>query len=344
MATGINQSNPTQAGKTLVDEATTGITTGSALGSRTAEKAGGDIGTSLESGIDASCGPVNKTATDLTDSCVPQGIESGADTAIDTANDAGQDISDSLMKGMEVKKKDVSKAFDVAGKGFGSAIKDGIGSTQKDVVSKSQQVVNAAGGVSGKDKGTSAGRSIIDGMIQGVNSGSGDLAAACERAVDKAIQAANDKAKTKSPSKVFAELGMNLMRGAAIGVDSGAHLLAEATARATDSSINLFEGAGMIAATRQMDRAMDGYSERVTEAIYDMNKAVEGSSPRAWMDDAPLAWDMRDAQAQLTIADHDDVPPIQIGDVILKEGDNGYAQARQLVDTMRGIAGQYRPM
>lgn len=66
----------------------------------------------------------------------------------------------------------------------------------------------------------SVGKSIIDGIAGGLASASGAVAQAARDAALAAIEAARGALGIKSPSKVFAEIGINVGEGLVLGIDS----------------------------------------------------------------------------------------------------------------------------
>jgi hypothetical protein len=67
-------------------------------------------------------------------------------------------------------------------------------------------------------------------MQSGINAAAGAAANAAANLVAAAIAAARAKAKTGSPSKLFAELGVDLADGVVMGLEAGSSAVADAAA------------------------------------------------------------------------------------------------------------------
>lgn len=66
--------------------------------------------------------------------------------------------------------------------------------------------------------GRSVGTALTDGMAEGIASGIPGVTAAARNAVAAAVQAAQNEAGISSPSKVFMEMGEEMVEGMAIGL------------------------------------------------------------------------------------------------------------------------------
>jgi hypothetical protein len=74
------------------------------------------------------------------------------------------------------------------------------------------------------------GQALDNGLISGINQNGSQINTAIQNIMNNAIKAAKATAGVKSPSTVFAEIGMNLMVGLANGVNSNSHLATSAVA------------------------------------------------------------------------------------------------------------------
>jgi len=83
-----------------------------------------------------------------------------------------------------------------------------------------------------------AGRELINGMKNGVVDAVSGLIEAVKNAIGNAIQAAKDKLKIRSPSRVFMDIGSNAMQGMAKGVTEAAPFAARASTDAAQSVIS----------------------------------------------------------------------------------------------------------
>lgn len=68
---------------------------------------------------------------------------------------------------------------------------------------------------------TAAGRSIVDGIVNGIKSGAQLVVDAVKNLGGSALKAFKDKIMSKSPSKLFAMAGITMPQGAAVGVRAG---------------------------------------------------------------------------------------------------------------------------
>lgn len=87
------------------------------------------------------------------------------------------------------------------------------------------------------DAAAKIGKAIIDGMIAGVVANVADAILAVKDAVGKMITGGEEKAKIKSPSKVFADMGAMMMQGLAVGVQDYSKLAEMATSQAMNNAI-----------------------------------------------------------------------------------------------------------
>jgi hypothetical protein len=78
--------------------------------------------------------------------------------------------------------------------------------------------------------GKGVGAAIADGLSAGINNAAQAVANAAAALVDAAINSARAKAKSKSPSLLFAELGEDLAAGVVIGLDAGTSAVEAASA------------------------------------------------------------------------------------------------------------------
>lgn len=273
-ATGVDQANATPQGKGLIDEVTTGINQGLGSTSGGATEAGKAVGESMATGIEAACAPVNNSAADLTDSCVPDGIDSGLKTATNTASDAGQDVSNSLMDGLNITKKDVRENFGKAGNEFTSSMATGIAAKVQDAINSSKSVATQAGQVDGTAQGKNVGSSIGQGIAQGIIQQSEAVKEAARQVVRDAESAAKDEAGAKSPSRLFAELGRDLDMGIAKGMMDNVGYIIDASGHLIDAAHGALSGTAIISAGREFSRSMDSYTQRIEDVVAWAERAV----------------------------------------------------------------------
>lgn len=99
-------------------------------------------------------------------------------------------------------------------------------------------VVTTVKGLPGKVKGaisgaatwlTQAGKDLISGMIKGITDMAGSLADKARSVVSGAVSAAKGALGISSPSKVFMEIGENIVKGLAIGIETNADDITKVT-------------------------------------------------------------------------------------------------------------------
>jgi TP901 family phage tail tape measure protein len=340
-ATGVDSINPTQSGKSLIDEVSTGINTGAPTATKSALDAGTDVGNAIESGIESGCAPTNDVATDLTDSCIPKGINSGLPEATGAASDAGKEVSDSLMSGLDVKKKDVERNFDQAGVGFAKAMGSGIKNSSGDAVSASNELANKAGNVDAKPEGTEVGKSFGAGIAAGIESYIPEIIEAAKKAVQKAEEAAKEEGKSKSPSLVFAAIGRDLMAGMEVGMRAMIPSLESSSRDAVRATADVFAGAGIGSVAQELDRNLGRYSRKLEATLFETGRNLDSTRlPRgtdreleALRRAAPLTGVRGQAQE---VHNHYTLEGIEV-----REGTPEAVAVKTLVDSYRRNTGQY---
>ncbi len=99
-----------------------------------------------------------------------------------------------------------------------------------------------------------AGRALIQGMIGGITSMAGALVNAARGVVSNAVQAAKNLLQIKSPSKVFEEIGINVVEGLIVGIDEKKAEAARKTAEAVAGIVTAaVEAADALRAFRPVD-------------------------------------------------------------------------------------------
>lgn len=114
--------------------------------------------------------------------------------------------------------------------GLQEGISDRWGSVSSWLGGLPQRAKDAVGDTAGKL--FNAGRQLIAGFKDGVLDAVSGLIDAVTGAIGKAIQAAKDKLKINSPSRVFMEIGEGAMEGMALGIEAAAPIAARASSGA----------------------------------------------------------------------------------------------------------------
>ncbi len=336
--TGVDTVNARPSGQGLVSELGAGVSQGLGGAEGSALGAGQAVGDSLESGVQSACGPVNDAGADLTESCIPGGINSGLKDATNTASDAGKDVSDSLLDGLNLKKRDVENQFGNVGKGFTSSMAKGIGQQVGDAVNSAKGVATQAGNVDGKSQGVGVGESFGSGIAAGIENYIPEIIAAAKHAVQKAEEAAKDEGKSKSPSKVFMAIGRDLSLGMAIGMENELGAIIAASQALVSTTNDMVSTVADTRSMREFNRGLDRYTSSFEDTIAGIDEILvkNGSLPITEAASSPglvtTSSDTRESASQV----------INIDGVSLVQGTPEYNAARDFVTTlMRTTAGQY---
>ena len=86
-------------------------------------------------------------------------------------------------------------------------------------------------------RGLEAGRNLMTGLAAGITSGLATVITAIQRVSGSTTDALKESLEIRSPSRVFARLGMEIPRGLAVGVDAGADAAASSVASMVDVSV-----------------------------------------------------------------------------------------------------------
>lgn len=107
---------------------------------------------------------------------------------------------------------------------------------------------------------------ILGGLQLGLDADMGDVLAAMTRAMQQIIQQAEDEMGIASPSKVFAQIGRDMIAGLAAGIDSLVSKPAEAISRATAQAASLVPvTAGAVAGPSSMNQVQFLGSQTFTQ-------------------------------------------------------------------------------
>lgn len=154
--------------------------------------------------------------------------------AVTAAETAGLDITNAIAAGIAAGMTEQESAINASGLAGGDTLIQGM-LTGAGVSSPSTYAIEAGnmvglGLVQGlvemsgqvRNTGNTISNALIQGMIVSLNNGQGPVAAAARRVVAAAIAAAKAEGEIKSPSKVFMEIGDDLIAGLKLGWSRGA--------------------------------------------------------------------------------------------------------------------------
>jgi DNA-binding transcriptional MerR regulator len=156
------------------------------------------------------------------------------DTAVANAEAAGLDVTNAIAKGIAAGMSEQESAINAAGLVGGETLIDGmnagagvsspstfaITAGRMVGVGMVQGLVQTSGQV--RNTGQVVGNALVQGMIVSLNNGQGPVAAAARQVVEAAIAAAKAAGEIKSPSRVFMEIGDDLIKGLRLGWLKGA--------------------------------------------------------------------------------------------------------------------------
>jgi hypothetical protein len=156
------------------------------------------------------------------------------DTAVANAEAAGLDVTNAIAKGIAAGMSEQESAINASGLVAGETLIDGmnagagvsspstfaITAGRMVGVGMVQGLVQTSGQV--RNTGQVVGNALVQGMIVSLNNGQGPVAAAARQVVEAAIAAAKAAGEIKSPSRVFMEIGDDLIKGLRLGWLNGA--------------------------------------------------------------------------------------------------------------------------
>lgn len=156
----------------------------------------------------------------------------GFSTGIGGMPVAAVNASNRSTSAVSAKRAAAGIAGDLFGTGFSSGTAKGASGMGGAAVNAANAAIVA---VKLKQKaaaaaGSSLGVALAQGMQSGINAAASAAANAAANLVSAAIAAARAKAKTGSPSKLFAELGADLADGVVMGLEAGSSAVADAAA------------------------------------------------------------------------------------------------------------------
>jgi TP901 family phage tail tape measure protein len=145
--------------------------------------------------------------------------------AVTEAEEAGVNVSDAIAQGIANGMSQQEATINAAGMVGGEALETGLNGALG--ISSPSRVAMQAGRNTGigliqglnqmrsaaEGAGMNVGGNVVRGMITSLNNGKGPVAAAARAVVAAAIAAARDESQEGSPSRVFAQIGKNMMLG-----------------------------------------------------------------------------------------------------------------------------------
>ena len=128
------------------------------------------------------------------------------------------------------------------------------------------------------------GRDIINGIVNGIRNGANQVIDTVKNIARGAIDAVKNFLGIRSPSKVFAGIGENMMEGLAVGVQS----MANSTKRAVEGAVSTATGVttefGSLAPNNMLDDFSGSEIKPVTVAVNMNNSGIVARSRSDWRD------------------------------------------------------------
>lgn len=128
------------------------------------------------------------------------------------------------------------------------------------------------------EKAKEIGTQIIEGIKAGVAERWDSFKAGLVERMDGLVQSVKDLFMIRSPSRVFAEIGRNLMDGAAVGIADNAVKAADAARAAAEQVTGSFEEASKDSAFQKIEQGLSSISDAMAGAIVqgqDMGAALK---------------------------------------------------------------------
>lgn len=189
-------------------------------------------------------------------SALASAMESGAKSATSAASAAAKSLSSAFAAGFTQAAKDAQAGMSAVKAAVSSAMGEasqaassGMSAMASAVASGGQAVSSAAGSAAGGVRSAFAavdlygtGSSMMQGLINGINSRAADVQAAAASLASSAAAAANSALKVSSPSKVMEETGGYVAEGLAAGIRQEGWLAAEASASMAEGVLDAAKG------------------------------------------------------------------------------------------------------
>lgn len=171
---------------------------------------------------------------------------------------------------------------------FNSAVRTGAGNAINYVRGIPGRIRSALGAVGGLL--VSAGRDLVQGMINGVRDMAGSLVSAAKDVVGGAIDGAKNLLGISSPSKVFAEIGRDTGRGFIKGLTGTSEQIKRTATSISDSITKAFRGRRtriddqLVAAVGAANKRLQGLAaerDRIAQRIADARKFAADTAAQA---------------------------------------------------------------
>ncbi len=246
------------------------------------EGIGGDAGSGLADGIEASRGGVETASTGM-----GQGLIDAMRAVLDSHSpsqvmvDIGGDVVDGLVEGIESGKGELVSAFEELGEEIAQISEDSARDlveryiqefsqiserNRREMDSLKRTITDSMSSVPGEM--TSIGSQIVDGMINGLNNRSSSLYSTVRSIVNSAISAARRAADTASPSKKTTKIFEDVGEGMVLGLEHKRQKVADTAQGVVDNALTL-DTSKITAAIEQMPRLDTSQIDAVIQSIND---------------------------------------------------------------------------
>jgi hypothetical protein len=328
--TGVAGGTPeaTQSGVALTDATEVGMNAGLPSAENTAGNVGEAIGGEVATGLETACKPVNTAARDISTECAGGGIEAGEKTAVNAAENTGEAIGEGVADGMNAAGTDVEKQGKELGLDSVKAVQSAITNNQALMKTSVTTMVNNSA-IDPTSQAKPMGTEFINGMIDGLNNQSGVLYTTIQEIVRQGIDKAKEEAGIVSPSKEMRTVGDFMGQGLALGVEQQRDPVVDTMRSVVEEMIKAANVGEVEVGTLTMAQIGDNLKMNARE----LDNMLQRSTDRRLRTlDAYTSNRTGKALAESRAAS--DRPPIQVGDIVLKEGDPGYSEGRGFINAI----------
>ncbi len=236
---------------------------------------------------------------------IAQGVRQGAGQAKSAGNKVTQQLQQGFRQGGSKLKSAGQQAGKQGPQGIASGVQQGSGqaiAAETQMIAQLATTMVAAGGTL-MSAGYAAGSMMGAGLVNGINSMLGAAQAAAAEIAAVAEQAMRDKAKIASPSKVWKNLGVNMVEGLVKGLGYKKKDVKDAASDLADATGNAFNSKAMD--FKQGAKKIVDYIVGVRQAIqqfagvqaFDVSGAQSQAAAYTEARDEAIAAAMREAAA-----------------------------------------------
>ncbi|MED4172558.1 phage tail tape measure protein [Halalkalibacterium halodurans] len=209
----------------------TSVTKGFHTAATVVNKSMKSINDAVRKGFTGSVKSVTSAITTMTNAIV-RGFSTATRTVSSSMVSINRVVSNGFRSSSNAVRSGINSMVSVTNSGFNrlrSSAANGMNRTVSSVTSGVSRMVSAVRGRVGQF--TSAGRDLINGLIRGINSRAGVAIATVARTANQMANAARKQLRIHSPSRVFRDIGLFVVKGLAAGVDKESKTAVKSTTR-----------------------------------------------------------------------------------------------------------------